>query len=90
MVTPSRLVPAGSSRPPLRFDDARPDEVTAVMVERADGSCTVLWAGIWRGFSSRSESWPTRRDAMDAVESVTDDILIWSELAPRTWMARAA
>jgi len=78
-------------RPVPRIDrDGHPEDLTAVMVERADGTCTVLWAGTWRGFSSRSESWPTRRDAMHAVESVTGEILIWSEMAPRTWMARAA
>jgi len=66
------------------------NDITAVMVERNDGTCTVLWAGMWRAFSSRSEWWPTRRDAMHAVERVTGDILIWSEMAPRTWTARAA
>jgi len=92
MVASYRTVLPGSAerRGPRFDDDGRPDEVTAVLVERADGTCTVLWAGTWRTFSSRSESWPTRRDAMHAVESVTGEILIWSEMGPRTWMARAA
>ena len=68
---------------------ARPD-IAALMVEREDGSCTVLWAGTWRTFSSRSEQWPTREAAMAAVAKVTGEILIWSELAPQTWSARAA
>jgi len=65
-------------------------EIAAVVVERADGTCTVLWAGIWRTFNSRPEEWQTRRTAMDAVDSVVGDILIWNEMAPHTWAARAA
>jgi hypothetical protein len=64
--------------------------IAAVMVERNDGTCTILWAGAWRSFSSRSEWWPTRRDAMHAVERVTGEVIIWSETASRTWTARAA
>jgi len=65
-------------------------EIAAVVVERTDGTCTVLWAGIWRTFNSRPEEWQTRRQAMDAVDSVVGDILIWNEMAPHTWAARAA
>jgi hypothetical protein len=65
-------------------------EIAAVVVERNDGTCTVLWAGIWRTFSSRPEEWETRRRAMDAVDTVVGDILIWNEMAPYTWAARAA
>ena len=72
-----------------RDDDHRGSFIEAVMVERNDGTCTVLWAGMWRAFSSRSEWWPTRRDAMHAVERVTGEVIIWSEMAPRTWTARA-
>ena len=68
---------------------ARPD-IAALLVERDDGTCTVLWAGTWRAFSSRSEKWPTRAAAMEAVTKVTGEILIWSELVPQTWTARAA
>jgi hypothetical protein len=65
-------------------------EIAAVVVERRDGTCTVLWAGIWRSFSSRPEEWQTRREAMEAVDAVVGDILIWNEMAPHTWAARAA
>ena len=65
-------------------------EIAAVVVERTDGTCTVLWAGIWRTFNSRPEEWQTRREAIDAVDSVVGDILIWNEMAPHTWAARAA
>ena len=65
-------------------------EIAAVVVERNDGTCTVLWAGIWRTFSSRPEEWETRRQAMQAVDTVVGDILIWNEMAPHTWAARAA
>ncbi len=65
-------------------------EIAAVVVERKDGTCTVLWAGIWRTFSSRPEEWQTRREAMAAVDTVVGDILIWNEMAPHTWAARAA
>jgi len=65
-------------------------DITAVLVERGDGSCTVMWAGSWRSFSSRSEQWPTREAAMRAVAKVTGEILMWNELAPQTWSARAA
>ncbi len=79
-----------------RGDRARPEaqshrgEIAAVVVERTDGTCTVLWAGIWRTFSSRPEEWETRREAMSAVDSVVGEILIWNEMAPHTWAARAA
>ena len=65
-------------------------DIAALMTERDDGSCTVLWAGAWRFFSSRCEQWPTRAAAMQAVSRVTGEILIWSETAPQTWSARAA
>lgn len=65
-------------------------EIAAVVVEREDGTCSVLWAGIWRTFNSRPEEWETRRQAMQAVDSVVGDILIWNEMAPHTWAARAA
>jgi hypothetical protein len=65
-------------------------EIAAVVVERQDGTCTVLWAGIWRAFSSRPEEWQTRDEAINAVDSVVGDILIWNEMAPHTWAARAA
>ena len=65
-------------------------DIAALMVERDDGTCTVLWTGTWRAISSRFEQWPTRAAAMDAVTKVTGEILIWSELAPQTWTARAA
>ena len=79
-----------------RIDGQRPEaeahrgEIAAVVVERTDGTCTVLWAGIWRTFNSRPEEWQTRREAMDAVDSVVGEILIWNEMAPHTWAARAA
>jgi hypothetical protein len=73
-----------SARPAARHD------TTALMMERHDGSCTVLWAGAWRFFSSRCEQWPTREAAMQAVSRVTGEILIWSEMAPQTWSARVA
>ena len=41
-----------------------------MVVERNDGTCTVLWAGIWRTFNSRPEEWQTRREAIDAVDSL--------------------
>jgi len=65
-------------------------EIAAVVVERTDGTCTVLWAGIWRTFNSRPEEWQTRREAINAVDSVVGEILIWNEMAPHTWAARAA
>jgi hypothetical protein len=65
-------------------------EIAAVVVERQDGTCTVLWAGIWRTFSSRPEEWQTRGEAMKAVDTVVGEILIWNEMAPHTWAARAA
>jgi hypothetical protein len=65
-------------------------DIAAVMVERDNGSCTVLWAGKWRNFSSRSELWPTRERAMQAVRAVTGEILIWRQMSPQTWIARAA
>jgi len=65
-------------------------EIAAVVVERTDGTCTVLWAGIWRTFNSRPEEWQTRREAMSAVDTVVGEILIWNEMAPHTWAARAA
>ena len=65
-------------------------EIAAVVVERQDGTCTVLWAGIWRAFNSRPEEWQTRDEAMKAVDTFVGDILIWNEMAPHTWAARAA
>ena len=65
-------------------------EIAAVVVERTDGTCTVLWAGIWRTFNSKPEEWPTRPEAIKAVDTVVGDILIWNEMAPHTWAARAA
>jgi hypothetical protein len=79
-----------------RTDHHRPEaeahrgEIAAVVVERTDGTCTVLWAGIWRTFNSRPEEWETRAQAMKAVDSVVGEILIWNEMAPHTWAARAA
>jgi hypothetical protein len=79
-----------------RTDGQRPEaashrgEIAAVVVERIDGTCTVLWAGIWRTFNSRPEEWQTRREAMNAVDTVVGEILIWNEMAPHTWAARAA
>jgi hypothetical protein len=79
-----------------RSDRHRPEaeahrgEIAAVVVERTDGTCTVLWAGIWRTFNSRPEEWQTRREAMNAVDRVVGEILIWNEMAPHTWAARAA
>ncbi len=70
--------------------EAHRGEIAAVVVERIDGTCTVLWAGIWRTFNSRPEEWQTRREAMNAVDSVVGEILIWNEMAPHTWAARAA
>ena len=84
---------SGSS---YRSDRHRPEaeshrgEIAAVVVERTDGTCSVLWAGIWRTFNSRPEEWQTRRDAMNAVDSVVGEILIWNEMASHTWAARAA
>jgi len=65
-------------------------DIAALMVERDDGTCTVLWTGRWRAISSRFEQWPTRAAAMEAVTKVTGEILLWSELSPQTWTARAA
>ncbi len=65
-------------------------EIAAVVVERTDGTCTVLWAGLWRTFNSKPEEWSTRREAMRAVDTVVGDVLIWNEMAPHTWAARAA
>jgi len=65
-------------------------EIAAVVVERTDGTCTVLWAGLWRTFNSKPEEWQTRREAMTAVDTVVGEILIWNEMAPHTWAARAA
>ena len=79
-----------------RIDGQRPEveahrgEIAAVVVERTDGTCTVLWAGIWRTFNSRPEEWQNRREAMNTVDSVVGEILIWNEMAPHTWAARAA
>jgi hypothetical protein len=70
--------------------EAHRGEIAAVVVERTDGTCTVLWAGIWRTFNSKPEEWESRRHAMQAVDSVVGDILIWNEMAPHTWAARAA
>ena len=64
-------------------------EIAAVVVERTDGTCTVLWAGLWRTFNSKPEEWQTRREAMTAVDTVVGEILIWNEMAPHTWAARA-
>ncbi len=65
-------------------------EIAAVVVERTDGTCTVLWAGLWRTFNNKPEEWQTRREAMTAVDTVVGEILIWNEMAPHTWAARAA
>ncbi len=65
-------------------------EIAAVVVERTDGTCTVLWAGLWRTFNTKPEEWHTRREAMTAVDNVVGEILIWNEMAPHTWAARAA
>jgi hypothetical protein len=65
-------------------------DIAAVIVERDNGSCTVLWTGQWRTFSSRCELWPTRKHAMDAVQAVTGEILIWRQMSSQTWIARAA
>ena len=79
-----------------RTDRHRPEaethrgEIAAVVVERTDGTCTVLWAGIWRTFNSRPEEWETRAQAMKAVDTVVGEILLWNEMAPHTWAARAA
>jgi hypothetical protein len=70
--------------------DSHRGEIAAVVVERTDGTCTVLWAGIWRTFNSRPEEWQNRRQAMSAVDTVVGEILIWNEMAPHTWAARAA
>lgn len=68
---------------------ARPGEIAAVLVERNDGTCTVLWANGLRGFSSRPEEWPSHEEARHAVEAVMDDVLLWSQMAPGTWSVRA-
>ena len=50
-----------------RSDRHRPEgeshrgEIAAVVVERTDGTCTVLWAGIWRTFNSKPEEWEYTR-----------------------------
>ena len=81
-------IPITMTRPQLV--KALRGEIAAVVVERTDGTCTVLWAGLWRTFNSKPEEWETRREAMTAVDTVVGEILIWNEMAPHTWAARAA
>lgn len=81
--------PRSSSPTPRSTQSAKPGEIAAVLVERNDGTCTVLWAGGLRGFSSRPEEWPSREEARQAVQLVIDDVLLWTQMAPGTWSVRA-
>jgi len=56
-------------------------DLAAVLVERGDGTCTVIRAGVWRTFSGEPEEWPNRRQAMRAVEVATGEPVDWSEMA---------
>jgi len=56
-------------------------EPVALLVERDDGACTLLRAGIWHAFSGEPEECPSRLDAMNAVEVAVGEALTWSELA---------
>jgi hypothetical protein len=84
---PGYQYPADRHRP---GPESHRGEIAAVVVERTDGTCTVLWAGIWRTFNSKPEEWASRGEAIKAVDTVVGDILIWNEMAPHTWAARAA
>ena len=56
-------------------------DLAAVVVERDDGTCTVLRAGVWRTFSGEPEEWPNRRGAMRAVEVAAGEHVVWNEMA---------
>src|ERR1700726_1458879 len=56
-------------------------DLAAVVVERDDGSCTVLRAGVWRTFRGEPEEWPTRENAMRAVEVAVGELVVWDEMA---------
>ena len=60
--------------------------VVAVVVERPDQQCTVLWVAP-PPVTPGTELWRTRFQAMNAVESVTAPCL-WSEANPGTWVGR--
>jgi hypothetical protein len=53
----------------------------ALLVERDDGTCTLLRAGIWHAFSGDPAEWPSRTDAMNAVEVAVGEVVTWNELA---------
>jgi hypothetical protein len=56
-------------------------DLAAVVVERDDGTCTVLRAGVWRTFRGEPEEWRNRREAMRAVEVAVGELVFWNELA---------
>ena len=56
-------------------------QLVAVLVERDDGVCTVLRAGVWRTFRGEPEEWPTRDEAMTAVEVAIGAAVVWDEMA---------
>ena len=56
-------------------------ELAAVVVERDDGTCTVLPAGVWRALRGEPEEWPNRREGMRAVEVAVGAPVVWNEMA---------
>jgi len=56
-------------------------QLVAVLVEREDGLCTVFRAGVWHTFGGEPEEWPTRQEAMEAVEVAIGAAVAWDEMA---------
>jgi len=56
-------------------------QLVAVLVERDGGMCTVLRAGVWRTLRGEPEEWPTRHEAMRAVEVAVGKAVAWDEMA---------
>ena len=56
-------------------------DLAALVVERDDGTCTVLRAGVWRTFHSEPDEWPNREGAMRAVEVAVGELVVWNVMA---------
>jgi hypothetical protein len=62
----------------------------AVVVEGDERACTVLGSATWRTLSTAADDFGDRHQAMMAVEIALGTVLVWREIAPRTWAASPA
>jgi len=67
-----------------------PPTIVAVVVEGAEGTCSVQGSAVWHTFSNACDEWRGRDEAMRAVGIALGTDLAWRQLGPRTWAASVA